>query len=295
MPFARRENCWLLAMQARWWKCLPPKLTTLADMIESDICGLMESLNELLYLRELARSRLEQPMLPEIPEGNLQGFVDFLKRFRESCIKAKLTATKDHAGWAIYQVEKSGDPNSHVVYQYCDQIYSALVIETSNVVFMKLDKPEYYSSLDHKERKKMFGDKVETAFPSAIPEIIGACNCFALEQWTACVFHCMRVLEAPLTALAKKVSVPYDTKEWHNIIEGIEKAVRAIDQSYGIDWKDAQKFFGEAARHLMFLKNGWRNHVMHVRDVYDEGKAHSILQHTRELTAHLSQQLSETP
>jgi hypothetical protein len=38
-----------------------------------------------------------------------------------------------------------------------------------------------------------------------------------------------------------------------------------------------------------------RNHVMHVRDEYDEGKALSILQHTKELIAHLSQQLSETP
>lgn len=218
-----------------------------------------------------------------------------MKKMQEACTEANLNETKEHVNWARYQIENMDEINSHVVYQYCDQIYSALVIETSKIVFMKLNKPEYYSRIDDKERKKIFGDRVEAAFPSAIPEVIGACNCFALEQWTACVFHCMRVLEAPLVALAKKFSVPFDKAEWHNIIEGIEKKVREIDSTCGTNWKDEQKFFGEAARHLMFIKNGWRNHVMHVRDEYDEGKALSILQHTKELTTHLSERLSEAP
>jgi hypothetical protein len=31
----------------------------------------------------------------------------------------------------------------------------------------------------------------------------------------------------------------------------------------------------------MFLKDAWRNYVMHTGDVYDEGKALSVLTHVR--------------
>ena len=31
----------------------------------------------------------------------------------------------------------------------------------------------------------------------------------------------------------------------------------------------------------MFLKEAWRNYVMHVGDVYDEGKAFSVLTNVR--------------
>ena len=33
----------------------------------------------------------------------------------------------------------------------------------------------------------------------------------------------------------------------------------------------------------MFLKDAWRNHIMHLSDVYDEGKALSVLRHVHEL------------
>lgn len=75
-------------------------------------------------------------------------------------------------------------------------------------------------------------------FRRAVPEIIGACNCFALEEWAASVFHSMRVMEVLLVCLAKKFSLPYEMKEWHTIIEGIESAVRAIDKNYSPNWKD---------------------------------------------------------
>jgi hypothetical protein len=32
----------------------------------------------------------------------------------------------------------------------------------------------------------------------------------------------------------------------------------------------------------MFFKDAWRNHIMHVRDVYDAGRATSIWQHVQE-------------
>jgi len=38
----------------------------------------------------------------------------------------------------------------------------------------------------------------------------------------------------------------------------------------------------------MFFKDAWRNHIMHVRDVYDEGRATSIWQHVKEFMLKLA-------
>jgi hypothetical protein len=52
---------------------------------------------------------------------------------------------------------------------------------------------------------------------------------------TACVFHCMRVAEKGLIALAKALNVPFkipfEYENWHNIIEPIEKEIRAQEQN----------------------------------------------------------------
>jgi hypothetical protein len=51
-----------------------------------------------------------------------------------------------------------------------------------------------------------------------------------------------------------------------------------------------QKFYSQAATQFMFLKDAWRNHIMHVRDVpYDEGRAFSIFDHVRQFMQALAE------
>ena len=110
-----------------------------------------------------------------------------------------------------------------------------------------------------------------------------ASNCYALERWPACVFHLMRVLEFGLGVLAERFSVSTDRKTWHEVIEAIEGKIRKVDpRTAGADWKKQQKDFSDAATQFMFFKDAWRNHIMHIRDVYDEGRATSIWQHVNE-------------
>jgi hypothetical protein len=148
----------------------------------------------------------------------------------------------------------------------------------SDLIFrIAFDKNIYF------DKDALFGSDVATAFPSAADNIRNAGTCFAVEQWDASVFHLMRVLERGLDVLAVKFSIPFQNTTWHNIIEQIEKAVRKMDANYGADWKNQQKFCSEAASQFMFLKEAWRNHIMHLGDVYDEGKALSVLRHVHEL------------
>jgi hypothetical protein len=270
----------------------------LRRMRDSDITGLLEITNYLIRARELSEfSPSNSPNhLPDLTDEDIKGFHDTLVAAQRLCIAMELEHSADVVIWALGEYDRWNRINYAFINQHSDRIYSSLVMETARERFLKISgkRREYFSKLDDPDRKTIFGDQVERAFPSAVPDFVGAGNCFALEQWSASVFHSMRVVERGLIALAIKFNVPHENANWHNIIEGIESKVRALDKNVGTDWKEDQKFFGEAARHLMFLKNAWRNHAMHVRDEYDEGKALSILQHTAELMKHLSARLSES-
>lgn len=104
----------------------------------------------------------------------------------------------------------------------------------------------------------------------------------------------MRALEIGLAVLGKQFGVNTDHKNWHNVIDEIEKKIKAMDsQSHGANWKDEQAFYSAAAVHFRMLKDGWRNHAMHVREKYTEEQAEEIYRSTRAFMRHLSQRLSE--
>jgi hypothetical protein len=133
------------------------------------------------------------------------------------------------------------------------------------------------------EKDDLFGPGVSNAFPSAVDNIRNAGTCFAVEQWDACVFHLMRVLERGLRVMAIRFSVSFQNATWNTIIQDIETSIRGINPSVGADWREQRTFYSEAARHFRFLKDAWRNHIMHLGDVYDEGKALSVLRGVHEL------------
>jgi hypothetical protein len=74
------------------------------------------------------------------------------------------------------------------------------------------------------------------------------------------------------------------------VIEEVEKKIRQMDSSFGPDWKTPQTFYARAATHFMFLKDAWRNHIMHAGGApYDEGRAFSVLEHVRQFMRALAE------
>ncbi len=125
----------------------------------------------------------------------------------------------------------------------------------------------------------LFGFDVEAQFVEGVnADIADAGRCIALEQWTAAVFHLMRVLEHGLRQFAQLVEASFPTsielENWKNIIDVIEKQIRAIEQQP----KSAQtsatlQFYSNAANHFWYFKEASRNHVAHSRATYDEREA----------------------
>jgi hypothetical protein len=145
------------------------------------------------------------------------------------------------------------------------------------------------------ENERPFGEEVWTAFPSAQFDAREAAQSLAVGRHTACVFHCMRVLEHGLRALAKDVQKTFDQQQWHNIIEEIESEIRSIAKTGP---KTAEKderlqWLSEAAKEFFYFKDGWRNYVAHGRSRYDGPQATSALEHVRVFMRHLAIKLSE--
>lgn len=144
-----------------------------------------------------------------------------------------------------------------------------------------------------------FGASVAQMFSAANRDIEASCRCFALSEWTACVFHAMRVVEHGLRQLAEKVELPADAmahENWKNIIDQIEARIRDMEKEPKSTEKSAKlKFYSSAAIQFRYFKDAWRNHVSHGRDTYDEREAYSIWNHVKEFMQTLANELKELP
>ena len=140
------------------------------------------------------------------------------------------------------------------------------------------------------EEPAPFGNKVEDSFPSASFDIEEAAKCRALGRWTASVMHLMRVMEAGLSSLARHYGIAHEAN-WNQTLNQIEARSREVGKrSHGAE---AEQWAAEAATHLRFVKNAWRNHAMHPSEKYDETRAVAIFDSTRAFMAHLATRLSE--
>ena len=223
----------------------------------------------------------------QLYETAQQDFRKFLACMIAECDILELAYTSEQASF-INAEFKQKDKN----YSYNDLLKDLdhLAFSFGNELRKNISFRIADSKKDYFQKDDLFGLKVNLAFPSCLPEIESAGNCYALEQDDAAVFHLMRVLERSLGVLAKKFGVDFSHTNWHNVIEEVEKKIRKMDSSFGADWKEQQKFCAQAATHFMFLKEAWRNHVMHVRDVpYDEGRSLSIFSHVREFMQALAE------
>ena len=140
--------------------------------------------------------------------------------------------------------------------------------------------------------------KTIAAFPSAKHDATEACRCYSVGCYTACVFHCMGVLQAGLYAMAIDLKVPFkhsiELEEWNCVISGIEGKIEPLRNMPKSDKRDEMlAFFSECATQFRYFKDAWRNHVAHMRKDYGAGEAWEVLQHVRSFMEHLSTRCSE--
>ncbi len=145
----------------------------------------------------------------------------------------------------------------------------------------------------YEQKEPPFGLKVSDRLGDANPDIAATARCLALEEWTASVFHSMR-LEIGLSSIEAQLKLPLFPKEqWHRRIKAIEDEIKRLrnlpPQQRPMD--EEMTFYSEAATNFRYFKDAWRNHVSHARTTYDEPEARTVWNHVRlfmqSLAAHL--------
>lgn len=179
---------------------------------------------------------------------------------------------------------------------------SALVLELRNRINDEISKHLYMyipaKQAEYHNHAGLFGQEVRNRFPKANKEATDAGNCYAAANWTATVFHLMRVVEFGLRALARKLKVklprPIELEEWAGIIRAIEKEILKIEQMPKTRRREKDlEFYHGAASQFRHFKNAWRNHVMHTRASYDEEEAGIVMRHVDEFMRHIAAKLKE--
>lgn len=128
-----------------------------------------------------------------------------------------------------------------------------------------------------------FGEAVIGKFQKQAVDLQEASRCLALGRYTASVFHLMRVMEAAVQRLGKKLKVKADIHKatWYVINQDITNAVSAMPGKTARDTIKKQKY-ANAAANLNSVRMAWRNEVMHPKAQYTRDEAHSIYNHVKE-------------
>ena len=158
-------------------------------------------------------------------------------------------------------------------------------LSTINCYIINPDRVKY---LD--KNQALFGPRVADKYPMAEYDIEEAGKCLALQRPTACVMHLMRVLEIGLQSLAKEMGAP-DQENWNTMLNQIDRLFPEITAKR---YSPAdEQWFSEVGSHFRLLKNGFRNHAMHVREKYNDEQAENIFNHTKVFMQQLATRLAD--
>lgn len=116
-------------------------------------------------------------------------------------------------------------------------------------------------------------------------DIQGASRCFSVGEYTACVFHLMRIMEVGVQLLGKKLKVEKLNTEWGKILRGVNAALQGMtDERANSKTAVRRKSFlkkeiekrSQQAIYLKHVKDAWRNRTMHPKQTYTEVEARDI-------------------
>jgi hypothetical protein len=183
----------------------------------------------------------------------------------------------------------------------CDEVFSRICIlqetfhketERINLFFVAPEKQPYLLGATH------CGEGAQRSLPKANHEVCEAAKCFAVDRYTACVFHLMRALECGLRAVAFGLGLPNPAggdRNWGRMLTAIKgKIDNNNKQSKGdAGWQSNHEFYEKAYSFLEAARLPMRNPTMHIEADYDEQSALDAFNATTAFVRHLATKLSE--
>jgi hypothetical protein len=260
-------------------------------MVESPVGHLCAVLIALKELQEQWAIFDSSKRLSELPEYEKKRFSLALEQLRDTTADLSLDACNDR----IQRLESRLrlDPTASTIRT---DIRTLLEVAEDQLLrrhflFIPEEKMKYYV-----EPERLFGLAWER-FEDAQSDMRESSRCYALEQFSACVFHCMGVLQQGLYALARHKTVefkfPIELANWNDVIVKLEEKIGDELKELGKAPRSEERecrltLLGQIAMQFRYFKDAWRNHVAHGRDRYDPHQAETILKHTIDFMVYLA-------
>lgn len=172
-------------------------------------------------------------------------------------------------------------------------IFERLNDELDSRLFLAIDSMHvsYYTSF-------MDGwGNVNIRFSSITGDIEESSKCFALNRYTAVVFHLMRIMEVGLRVLGDTLHDPsLDPKRnptWDRILQRCRTELAKPLAQRSPEWQQDEPFFSGTSARLMAVKDAWRNPTMHIERMYTEETALDVFNHVQAFMRHLATKLKE--
>jgi hypothetical protein len=205
---------------------------------------------------------------------------------REACQKAQLANGVVMQAIRLERRLKEFRPDDQriaaAVVGQLEDLIASVMTELSHNVYLGVPEKNLYM---HPELE--WGELVKDAFPDAVADMYASTRCLALDEPDACVFHSMGVLEHALKWLCARVNIEYSEKNWQTIIVQVESILNKEQR------KDARPvdldFYKDLATHFRYIKDAWRNHVIHRRVAYDNVGAKRIWNNVRQLAIQIAE------
>lgn len=273
---------------------MPPTLWSRLDMMLIHASGFAEALRCLHYTTPYIRD-VGQDKKAASNAGIMVGHC--IANLRKSLGQVTFSASLDAALQRI-EARINGDGLADAVSRakvltQLEEFETNLLIEFRSYTYLAIgEQRELYE-----QKEPIFGVKVADTFPDAKADIAAAGRCFALDEWTATVFHLMRAVEFGLRDLAARVGTTFPTpleyQEWGVIIENIEaqikKTVAALPKRTPAK-SDTSELYSRAASQFYHFKEAWRNHVSHSRRSYDPREAQIVFDSVKAFMQTLAEQ-----
>ncbi|MGH9551788.1 MAG: hypothetical protein ACRD3W_20550 [Terriglobales bacterium] len=257
----------------------PGRLWSLWDMLRFYADQFISTLNWLQTLEMTFSSQIQEQLatdkVVEMFCHDLEGLNEHLDK-----MDCRLSMKMSIRAQEMMKVTKKFDNN---IQQVLKELRTRIVDELGDRMLFSINS-ENAKLLDD-DGEPLFGPRVAAKLPSTAEDIAEAGHCLALNRPTACVFHLMRVMETGVQVFGNELGVELtEEKNWHNILDEVNKAIKAKDQKDHIT-----KLYAGISSNLYNVKLAWRNEVMHPKQTYTPDEAKKVFSavdsFTRDLVA----------
>ncbi|RUP08466.1 hypothetical protein [Hyphomicrobium sp.] len=246
----------------------------------------------------MAREKESVSVLGGVALRNLRWVTPRIARLNSPAVKERLEVAKMHLA--------SGSVACGVLGYELGQLIQLIEEDVHKESFFQYDHEGAYLLRSYREEWDQtfysFTAEEEDSDYDLDFEIRSGVDCYALQQYTASVFHMMRVAEIGLRVLAKERGVtlpkdkPVEYANWQEVIREIDKSIKVIGSSWPASKKKdrALAFYNNAIISLNALKDIFRNQTMHLRGQFFESDASRAMNMTKEFMNNLGWSLTES-